>query len=552
MKQRRPRPATHKEITIPPPIGGLNTVDPAFSMSDAFCPMLFNMLGDNNGLEVRLGYTEWCTGVGVGIVPTVMPFFGSDASKNRLFATSSAKIYDVTASSATPTSKLTFGSSAGDAGWGVCAAAVNAANAHFLLYADEQNGYHVYSESGTLGLVADSWNDIAQGAGAAQINSVNPDNISFVTVWKNIVLFVEKNTSKMWFATSSGAAVANVIFENSGGGGTFTKFDFGAKFAHGGYLVGLWSCTVDGGNGMDDYLIAISSGGDVLVYQGTDPANAAAFSIKGQFYVGGVPAGRRIATPFGGDTLILSSLGIFPISHLVLGTDIADHSLYSTDKISNLVSRLIATYGTLKGWSLHIHPEQNALIVTVPIADGQPTVQLAMGFRSKGWSQYRNLPILSGAGWGVPGKFYFGTADGRLCINTGYVDNVPLAANDYTPIQFAGITAFKKGRPTQKMIQVIRPILTSEGATPTIQCEARYKYDLTEVAAPGTPGTPATNTWDVGLWDVALWGGDAVVTEPIFGASGMGPEASVAWKGSTTARTVLLGFDVLYLEGNAL
>jgi hypothetical protein len=51
----------------------------------------------------------------------------------------------------------------------------------------------------------------------------------------------------MWF----GSAV-NALY------GTVTSWDFGSKFKHGGNLVGLWSWTVDGGIGIDDYLVAIA------------------------------------------------------------------------------------------------------------------------------------------------------------------------------------------------------------------------------------------------------------------------------------------------------
>src|SRR5438093_4232898 len=101
---RRARPNRSQEAHIPAPLGGLNTIDPGYQMPDTDCPVLYNMIGAENGLRSRLGYKEWCTGVGSSTVPTIMPFFGSSAngSKDRLFATSTgtAKIYSVGASSA--------------------------------------------------------------------------------------------------------------------------------------------------------------------------------------------------------------------------------------------------------------------------------------------------------------------------------------------------------------------------------------------------------------------------------------------------------------------
>src|SRR6266850_1904459 len=144
LARRRGQPARSVAAHIPAPVGGLNTVDPGYALPELDCPVLYNFIGAENGVRSRLGYKEWCTGVGSSFVPSIIPFHGSssDGSKDRLFATSTgtAKIYSVGASSATPTAVLTFGSSAGDAGWCVSHSVVNSANAHFCMLCDEQNG----------------------------------------------------------------------------------------------------------------------------------------------------------------------------------------------------------------------------------------------------------------------------------------------------------------------------------------------------------------------------------------------------------------------------
>jgi hypothetical protein len=192
--RRRPQLSTQIQAHIPAPVGGLNTVSPGYQMPELDCPVLYNLVGAENGLRSRLGYKEWCTGVGSSTVATIMPFAGSttSGSKDKLFATSTgtAKIYDVSASSAAPSSVLNFASSTGDAGWGVSHSVVNSAGAHFLMYFDEVNGYHVYTET------TDTWAAVAAGAGATQINGVTPGNLVFGTVWKNFVLFVEKDSPR--------------------------------------------------------------------------------------------------------------------------------------------------------------------------------------------------------------------------------------------------------------------------------------------------------------------------------------------------------------------
>jgi hypothetical protein len=532
---RRPQRSTQIQAHIPAPVGGLNTVSPGYQMPDLDCPVLYNLVGAENGLRSRLGYKEWCTGVGSANVATIMPFAGSTTSgtKDRLFATSSAKIYDVSSSSAAPTSVLNFASSANSAGWGVSHSVVNSAGAHFLMYFDEENGYHVYTET------TDTWAAVAAGAGATQINGVTPANLVFGTVWKNFVLFVEKDTSKMWFGSST-----NALY------GTVTSFDFGSKFRHGGNLVGLWSCTMDGGQGIDDYLIAIGSGGDVVVYQGTDPNSATTFGIRGVWYVGGVPAGRRIATDYGGDLLILSTTGVISLKTLLDGAEAQDTSQYATQKIGNVFSRAATTYASTKGWSLRIHPEDSTVMVTLPPGDDGTPSQLAMSILTRGWSVYRSLPIISAEGYGR--KLYFGTADGRVCQNTGYLDNVNLAVTSYSAIDCSLITAFRNlGNGRQKQAQIIRPTIISEGDAISSSVEARYRYDLSEASpptatttTPAASGTPRSGTRPNG----------AAATRRTAGSRSCrhGARPGGGLPLSATSRTVLVGFDLVFTQGEIL
>lgn len=532
--RRRFTPGTSVSTHIPPPVGGLNTIDPGYAIPDTDCPLLYNMIGAENGLRARLGWKEWCTGVGSSAVPTIIPFSGSstDGSKDRLFATSTgtAKIYSVGASSAAPTAVLTFGSSAGDAGWGVSHAVINSAGNHFLMYFDEQNGYHVYTES------SDTWAAVAAGSGAAQVSGVDPAKFVFGTVWKNYVLFVEKDTSRMWFGVDP-----NSLY------GLVTSFDFGSKFKHGGNLVGLWSWTNDGGTGVDDYLVAVGSGGDVLVYKGTNPNTAFTFSLVGVWFVGGVPKGRRIATDHGGDLLILSNLGVIAMSRLVNGISIADRSQYSTFKIGNVFNPAVSTYGSTKGWSLRIHPEDATLLITLPPANGAYP-QLAMSVFTRGWAQYRDLPMVSNEAWG--GKLYFGTNDGRVCQHTEYLDAVDRAVTTFTPIDCSMVSAFRNnGNGRQKQIGTIRPTVISAAGSVAISVQARYRYDLSEATRPTSTASNASNVWDTAVWGTALWGGAFQTQQPVFGATGMGPDMAVAFRMETTSRTVLVGLDVTFTEG---
>lgn len=595
MKRQAPR-ATARPGHIPAPMGGLNTVDGGFEMPEDDCPLLYNMIGAENGLRSRLGSQEWCTGlVGIGdnTVRTEMPFAGShkDGSSDKLFAATSKGIYDVSASSAAPPLVVTFPTQTGLAGYGICYVVVNASGGHFLVYCDEENGYYVYSEAvttwvkvvqaasvvwapGTIygaaarvslgGLTYTTAAGGTSGAGpgptgtgnaivdntvtwsySPSIAGVDPAHLVFVMVWKNRLWFVEKDTGNAWYL-QIGFGAGGALY------GTATSFNFGAQFKNGGALVGLYSWTMDGGSGPDDRLVAVSGGGDVVIYSGTDPASADTFRIVGRWYIGGVPAGRRIATDFGGDLLVLSTTGIVQLSKIVVGNPTVDPSQYSTFKISHLFNRLMTAARQLNGWALTLHPEDNALIVTVPVADGQPTNQLAMSMVTRGWSQYRDLPLLSMAAWA--GKLFFGTADGRVLVNTGYLDGVSISdPNAFKPIVCSGITRFEnRGRGTQKQIMQQRATIISEGGAVKQTVEARYGFDLTEAGLPAATEAPGGALWDSAIWDVSKWGGAYAAQQAVGGVVGLGSAYALAWQLSVTSRTVLIGFDYEYLESRGM
>lgn len=600
LRRQPPRPSI-EVFPIPAPTGGWNASSPASAMPVTDCILLYNLIAGEYGLRSRLGSREYANGV-IGAadntVRTIIPFTGSakNGARDRLFASSATTIFDCSAGDSAiyggdglAGHGWIFENYSGDAGYGIAHAHRNTAGDHFLLYCDEQNGYHVYAES------TDTWVQVRQtptvawtastpyaagqtvlndsgkgyvcvtdGTSAASggptgtvpaypyiadgsvnwaylagtIDGVDPANLAFVTVFAGRVWFVEKDTANAWYLETG------AIF------GTAIKFQLGSKFRAGGPLVGLWNWTLGGEGGGNDRLVFISGGGDVAVYEGTDPSSATAFRIVGTWYVGGVPAGRRIATNFGGDLLVLCKLGVLPLSKLYNGADAEDASIYATAKIAPLFNSLMLSKANLRGWSLQIHPEDNSLMITIPNGDGEATDQLVMSLWNRSWSIYRDLPLYCSEVWG--GKLHFGTADGRVMINDGYVDGVSLAdPTTYTAIQWALLTSFQNlGNGRQKRIQMIRPTFLAGGPT-SYSAAARFKYDFSELATV-TIGTGGEGTWDHSTWDSSVWQADYTPSQGTTGAVGMGVEMAVALRGAANSRLVLVGIDVFFTQGGLL
>lgn len=577
---------TSLEGFVPPPMGGLNTSDPAASMPESDAIALKNLIPSELGLRCRLGSSEWVTGLD-GPARTAIPFNGAAANGagDRYFVTTATGIWDCTSSTQTPSRVYTFTSAANSAGIGVAHTMVTSAG-HFLAYCDEENGYHVYRESTdtwqavqaadttaawvaataytagqyvknggnvylctTGGTSAGSGGPSGTGASVADndvvwaynwsVSGVTPANLVHVLAWKNRLWFTERDTAKAWYLD------VNAI------GGTATSFNFGGQFKVGGPLVGLWNWTTDGGQGMDDYLVALSGAGDVVVYAGTDPSTADTFGLKGVWTVGALPKGRKVATEFGGDVLVASILGLVPLSKLVLGNVTFDRSQYLTAKVQNLFNYYTGLYGQNTGWALVLDPKENALLVLVPNGDGSGGTQLAMSLATKGWFPFSGLPMACAAPWN--GVLYFGTTDGRVLKHDGYVDGVLLAdADAQEAIPFHCVSAFSNlGTPRQKRCGLIRPRVLAQSAVVPLAAQARWDFDVTAPRDASDDTTP-TEGWDVGTWDTAVWGGDFSTTQKVFGATGSGSFLAVAVEGLANSRTIYVGADVSFQVGGFL
>jgi hypothetical protein len=260
--------------------------------------------------------------------------------------------------------------------------------------------------------------------------------------------------------------------------------------------------------------------------------------------VGAVPAGRRLTTDVGGELLVLTSTGIQPLSKLTRGALLAP-TQYETGKISNLFNQLMASTSSLRGWAMRQHPLDAAMVVLVPVAPGQPTQQLAMSLSTKGWHIYRDMPMgVCAEAWG--GTLYFGTEDGRVCVNDGYVDGVLLASpGSYSPINWSLLTGFSNlDSPKQKRVHAIRPTILAQGGSVSHEAQAKLRWDLTEMSPPDNVIATSGSVWDTALWDVATWGGAYQAQQVMFGATGVGPEVAIAIRGAASSRMTLTGIDV--------
>lgn len=523
-------PQVTKCVPVPAPQKGVNAVDGLIAMSPEEAIFCNNMSPSQYGTRVRTGYQQWRTGVVGDGNRTLIPYIGSleDGSADRLFVVSSDAIYDVSSSGTAPAPLLALASISATSGYGIWTAYTTIAG-HFALYCDEQNGYYRYPEGGP-------W---VRTTGA-EVTGVNPNNLVAVTIFKSKAWFVERNTAFAWYLPTDAVI------------GAATRFNFGNKFKKGGTLQALFVWTVDGGQGVDDYLVAVSSAGDVVVYKGNDPASATDFVQHGVWFIGPPPVGRRIGGNFGGELNLLSSYGLLPMSALMSGQEVIQDQAALSRKITPLVNSEMAASRELRGWEVKLFSKDNALIISSPKRDAFPYTQFAQSTNNEGWSVWRDIPYLNGEEW--KGDFYVAAEDGNVYILTGNKDNVSLDGSVSTEINWSVLQSFQDfGEPGLfHRGQYIRPVFIAD-QVPSYTIEVRYDYNLSDVFGAAVPGGAAAGAlWDVALWDLAVWGGDFLVADTPQGGSGIGRAMAIGINGSSQSETILVRYDLMFDTGGML
>lgn len=525
-----PSPQTAKLTPIPPPNDGINAVGAlAGGMQPTESIFQFNLIPSQYGSKVRAGYELWADAVDGGGVKTLIPYKGSTSSADRLFAAGESGIYNITSAGSGPwAADIAFGSVVDTSGIGAWTNQTTIGG-RYVLYCDEANGYYFYKEGGV-------WTKVAMGVGATQISNVDPATFVFVMVWKTRPWFIVRDSTKSYYLKPG------TVF------GEAVEFDWGNKFKHGGNLAMLINWTVDGGEGVDDHLIAISTTGDVVVYKGTDPSDASKFGLHGSWYIGDLPEGRRGAGSFGGEVYILSRYGVLPMSRLISGSLVQKDDIYLSRKITPLVNNQMFFSRTSHGWEVKLIPGEQLLMVANPKREGFPHLQFVQSLNNEAWASYRDFPLYTGEVWND--IFYFADMEGNVHIHTGTSDARDIDGENGIEITWSCLQAFSDlQEPGQYHItQYIRPVFLAD-ARPSFSVESRYDYNIADVAGTSSPTTISGALWDVAIWDADVWGGEFSVIQGLVGGYGIGRAVAVGLFGSSSGNTTLIRYDLVTTAG---
>lgn len=514
--QKRPGAATARIHSIPAPIGGWNVRDALQAMKPDDAVVLDNVIPGVGSVFVRPGFETWSTGLTGTHVETLMEYSPAD-SASVLFAATPSNIFDVTAGGAVGAASVT-GLTNGR--WQSVMFATT--GGHFLCIVNGADNYRTYDSSG-------GWVDRS-----ASVTGVTSSDLSNIAVHASRLWFVKDGSLSAYYLPA--AAVQ----------GAATELPLGGLCRKGGQLLALGSWTKDGGDGMDDLLVAVTSMGEVVVYQGTDPADAATWAKVGVFEVS-EPIGKRCLVKVGGDIGILTSTGLALLSKVVGANRSGQGKVAITNKISGAFAEAYRQSGTAHGWQVIEFPRQSLVIVNLPVSVERSTAyQFVINIETGGWCRFTGIAANC---WSLFGDdMYFGTSSSTVCKFGDAFDD------DGSYIDWTIQTAYNKiGSVANKTFKMARPLMrAASGYTPALQILTDYEAGSSSLTAP-TFNDPFTSEWDVAEWDVSGWGVTLVKRDTWMSVNGSGRALSVLMYGSVKDVTFEFNeIDVLYETGGVL
>jgi hypothetical protein len=207
--------------SIPAPVGGWNARDSLANMEPMDAVTLVNYFPTVSNCVLRGGYSKYATGF-TGQAQSLFSYSGG--ATNKLFAvvgTPALSIYDVTAGGAVGAAVV---SGLTNAIWEYTNVATTGGN--YLYAVNGVDKPRLYD--GT------TWTAI-DAASTPAITGVTTTTLENVTLFKNRLWFIEKNTLKAWYLPTSAV------------GGAAQSLDLSSIARFGGYLVDLDTWTIDAG-----------------------------------------------------------------------------------------------------------------------------------------------------------------------------------------------------------------------------------------------------------------------------------------------------------------
>jgi hypothetical protein len=494
-------------INVPAPVKGWHTGALYQDMGPEYAAELQNLIPERDKVTLRRGLASHATGLPDAVESLMEYSYGATSS---LWAASGTAIYNVTSPGAVGAAAVS-----GLANARFQHTMFSTTGGNFLICVNGANGVRTYSGG--------AW--ATQTVLDAGSNAVST-NFLDVTSHKERLWFIERNTLSAWYfppLAISTSAMAPAV-----------ELDVSSLCDKGGSLVAIKTWSRDGGAGMDDLLVMLTSEGEVLIYEGTDPDSASTWQLVGVFQVSR-PIGSRCICPFGADLLIFTQAGPQPLSE-ALSTSVPQVSVPAA--IRDQFYNATVTASSFYGWEIINYAPRGWVFCNIPADNGsfsQYVLNAVTGgwFRITGWNG--NCFEIAG------NQLYMGGDTIVYEADTGLDDaGSPIAWRWMTTASFIA-------EPGEKIAVAARPRqLSSAMANPSIR--ALFDGDIggngTGVSVTGAGGSAWGSPWG------SPWGASSSPVNLWSGVEGMGQKIALDMQMSCTDTTLAItGVDFQYHQG---
>jgi hypothetical protein len=460
--------------------------------------------------------------VGSSPVLSIIPY---EAPGKKLFVATAAAVYDVSAFNPNVTSTAAF--SGQTAGYWSFVQFGTAAGSFLVMVNGSDNARYF---NGT------AWFELTQTSSPIALTGVNSATLSRVWMHGSRLWAIQKDTLDAWYLPVEQL------------GGEALRFPLGSVFKRGGELVIGASWSMDTGDGMDDRCVFVTDLGEVAVYQGNNPNDAAAWALVGRYDMGR-PVGAD-TMQIGGDLLISTEDGLVPLS-AVLTKDPAELSVSAASRAIQLSwQRAVRLKDPLRPFLLAKIPGRDMGIVGLPNRKETFVCNIQTGAwcRFTGWD-VQSIGTYSGSG-------YYGDSLGNVFLIEG-------AGTDGGQIY----TARLAWQPTH--LRAPGRVKQYHMARATFRALVAFKAKLSVATDYGRDFPPAPGVevitdnearWDVGLWDVSRWDDSSDSEERVtattkwrsLGRTGfsVSPQVQISSGSTRTPDAELVALDMVYDLGD--
>lgn len=509
-------------FTMPPPSLGLDLVSPIDNMDPACALELVNIFPGAGAPTVRLGYEQFANlataSGGAASSTTFLKEMPLADGTSKLIAAQATQLFSIDSAAIVTNISKVGGYTSGAWDEELFAGRIYLANG-----VDTPQVY-----SGT-GVAAD-----ITGSGVGLTKS---DLIS-VASYRERLYFVQKQSTKMWYCTTVGETF-------TAGAPTFKSYDFQYIFRHGGSLCFVGTYTNIRNVTTEDLFFAISTEGEIVMYQGLSPDDATTpWSLVAHFYIG-KPLGRSAFIRVNNDVWIITEQGIVPLSAL-FQLDPEQAVNVVSQKINPLISFYADTIPFSSLWTGFYWAIGRRVYISVPTT-GTGCLLLVYSIDTKAWTQF-NLNQNGHAQ--VSDTFnslpFYGSETGIIWQGeSGYADAKTLTFSGQ-PISYSLRSAFSfyGSRGNFKHFVDIRPLIKAKrGLQLSLGLDTDFKRQTVVTATSSTTGvfTPWGSPWG------SPWSGDVDYIFDRYAAKGQGHCAAIRFGGQLQNSPLqIMGFEIRY------